>query len=224
MDPAQPTYQVIKKSFFETNKGRLVLATASAVVLFVILIAVLSYKDIINLSSPFKKPSSLATSTPVKITLSDNFGFKAGELTLDCPVESSFCASRKLAETDNKVVYKAASSSGVLNPLSVATLENIAVSVNEQTGKKYFYESTVSKDGQSCYTVSYALPLDAEFGDLLSLTTLQKDAKIATLGSQTFQIEGEEANVLIQVRNTPMDPGAPCSLLKKAPEFFESFH
>lgn len=214
----QPTVQIIQKSFFETKKGKAALFLSISTILFVILIVGLNYFDVL---------SPNASGTPVKITLiSENYGFKAGELTLDCPVESIFCKSQKLVNVRNidTVTYKAASESAVLNLTNVPNLENIAVLTNKQAGKKYFYESVVSKTGDSCYTIAYTLPSDATFQNLLNLEALGKRGTIAQLGSQTFQVANEEANVLIQVRNTPMDPGTPCSLIRKSPEFFKAFY
>ncbi|MDO8618382.1 MAG: hypothetical protein Q7R49_00390 [Candidatus Daviesbacteria bacterium] len=170
------------------------------------------------------KPPNL-TGTPVKITLTpQNYGFKAGDLTLPCPVQDKFCPSQKLVNINQSsaVSYKAASQSGVLNLTKVQSSQNIAVSEN-QDGKKYFYES-VAKDADSCYTIAYTLPSDAVFGSILDSSVLNSGSKIATLGSNTFNIEGQDVNVLIQVRNTPMDPGLPCSLIKKSPDFFKAFN
>lgn len=224
----KPMVQVFNKGFFETIKGKLVLATGAGVMLFVILVVSLNYFDVISSSrlAFLPKKATDLSSTPVKITLiPENYGFKAGELTLNCPVESAFCNSQKLIQLDTKdaVAYKAASGSAVLNLSDIATLENIAVLENKQTGRKYFYESSISKDGKSCYTITYTLPDDAIFQNILDLEFLNNKGAFANLGSQTFKIEGSELNVLIQVRNTPIDPGVPCSLLKKSPEFFQNF-
>lgn len=214
----EPTVQIVQKSFFQTKKGMAVLALSLAIVIFsIIAIGVLTFL-------PKNKAVNL-TSTAVKITLiPEDYGFKAGDLTLSCPVESAFCQSQKGFSLNNnsQVSYQAASNSAVLNLTKVESLENIAVLENKKIGKKYFYESTVSKDGQSCYTIAYTLPQDATFGDILSLPAV-KNAKIATLGSKTFAIEGDQANVIIQVRNSPIDPGTPCSLIRKSPDFFKAF-
>lgn len=216
----QPTVQIIKKSFWQTKKGMAILALGLAIVIF----SLLAIGGLIFLP---KKPAVNLSSTPVKITIiPENYGFKAGSLTLSCPVESAFCNSQKevlLNNNNNSALsYKAASESAVLNLTKVESIENIAVLENKKTGKKYFYESTVSKDGSSCYTIAYTLPQDATFGDILNLPAV-KNAKIATLGTKTFEIEGSQANVIIQVRNSPIDPGTPCSLIRKSPEFFQAF-
>src|SRR3990167_7963008 len=205
----KPTYQIVKKGFLETIKGRIIFSICIGLLAFVGLIGILSYFDIISL-----KPPTNLTGQPLKITLlKANYGFKAGELTFTCPVESAFCNSQKLVKIDNKdtVSYKTASGSAVLNLTQIHNLENRAVLTNREKGKKYFYESIVSEDQKSCYTIAYSLPLDATFGDLLNLQSLNKNQPFATLGEQTFEVEGTEANVLIQIRNTPMDPGVPCS-------------
>lgn len=165
------------------------------------------------------------TGIPVQITPAENYGFTAGDLTLSCPLESNFCASQKLISLNKNpaVSYLGSSGSSVLNLVKVPSLENIGVLENKQVGKKYFYESIVSKTGNSCYTIAYTLPLDATFGDLLNLPFLGENVPIATLGTKTFKVEGDEVNVIIQIRNTPLDPGVPCSLIKKSPEFFKSF-
>lgn len=235
-----PTVQIVKKDFFQTKVGKIVLAIIVALILFVILVISLNYFDIVSLSGlsflPKKHPVDLGTAVSISL-IPTNFGFKAGELTLDCPVESSFCKSQKLINLDKKdtvsynngvvasdaVAYKAASGSSVLNLTQIKSLENIAVLENKKTNKKYFYESVVSKDNSSCYTISYTLPSDANFTNILDLKTFLEEKKVATLGSQTFKEVGEDVNVLIQVRNTPMDPGVPCSLIKKSPDFFKNF-
>lgn len=217
----KPTYQIVKKGFFETTKGRIIFSICIGLLGFVGLISILRYFDIISL-----KPPANLTGQPLKITLvSENYGFKAGELTFDCPVESAFCNSQKLFKRDNKdtVSYQAASGSAVLNLVKIPGKENVAAIENQQTGKKYFYESVISEDQKSCYTIAYTLPIDATFGNILDLEALNKKGSFATLGEQTFEVEGGKGNVLIQIRNTPMDPSAPCSLLKKTPEFFEQF-
>lgn len=214
----QPTVQIFRKSFFNTKKGKAVLILCISIILFVILIVILNYFNVMS-----KKATSLSY-TPVKITLiSENYGFKAGELTLDCPVESAFCKSQKLINLRNigTVGYKAASKSAVLNLTKISHLENIAVLTNKQASKKYFYESVISKDGKSCYTIAYTLPEDVTFQNILNLESFNNKGAIARLGSATFEAANEEANVLIQVRNTPMDPGKACSLIQKSPEFFE---
>lgn len=209
----EPTIVIAKKNFFQTKKGLSIMITALAVAIF------LGVWFVLN-------PKTNLTGTPIKITLlPENYGFRAGELTMDCPVESAFCSSQKLVSVNkaDAVAYKAASGSAVLNLKEVPSLENIAVLTNTQTNKKYFYESVVSSNGKSCYTIAYTLPSDATFGDLLSLPGGGSDTTIATLGAQKIQVNGEESSVIIQVRNTPMDPGVPCSLIRKSPEFFTNF-
>jgi len=225
----KPTVLIMQRSFFKTTKGKTILATIIALVIFAILAIGLNYLDIISIANlPFlpKRPLVDLTGVPVNITLTpQNYGFKAGSLTLSCPVDNTACPSQKLVNLNGSsaVTYKAASQSSVLNVSEVSNLENIGVSENKKTGKKYFYESVV-KDQNSCYTIAYILPDDAVFGAILDLPILNAGSKIATLGSKTFQIEGENVNVLIQVRNTPMDPGIPCSLIKKSPDFFKAFN
>lgn len=227
--PDQPEVQIIQKSFFQTKKGLTALAIGLAVIIFLILLITLNYFDVLSpaqLAAFPKRPPSNATSTAVRITLiPQNYGFRAGELTLSCPVDSAFCQSQKLVKVNqaNAVVYKAASGSAVLDLNQVGSLDNMAVLTNQKTGKKYFYESTVSKDGKSCYTIAYTLASDATFANLLDLQSFLQNNRIATLGQETFEIEGQTANVLIQVRNSPMDPETPCSLIRKSPEFFKAF-
>lgn len=214
----EPIVIIAQKSFFQTKKGKALLATIIALVIFVILA--------IGLPFLLKKPVTDPSGIPVKITLiPGNYGFKAGTLTLSCPVDSASCPSRKLVTINNSsaVTYQAASQSSVLNVSELPNLENMAVSENTKTGKKYFYESVV-KDQNSCYTIAYTLPGDAAFGAILDLPVLNTGSKIATLGSKTFQVERQDVNVLIQVRNTPMDPSIPCSLIKKSPNFFKAFN
>lgn len=213
---AKPDVPLVQKSFFQTKKGLGVLATILGIVIFALLAAFLFLS---------KKPPVNLNGTPVKISLiPENYGFRAGELTLNCPVESSFCSSRRLVnlEKEDAVSYKAASGSSILTLEKIPDLENIAVLTNPKIGKKFFYESVVSKDGKSCYTISYTLPSDASFANLLDLKSIN-ESKIALLGKETFEVEGETSNVLIQVRNTPQDPGKPCSLLKKGSDFFKNF-
>lgn len=225
---ATPDVPLGQKSFFQTKKGLGVLASLLGLIVFSLLLIGLNYYNVVSLSPlPFlpKRPPVNLSGTPVKITLiPENYGFRAGELTLNCPVESSFCSSRKLVNLGQKdaVSYQAASGSSVLTLEKVPDLENIAVLTNPKLGKKFFYESIISKDGKSCYTISYTLPSDASFANLLDLKSIN-ESKIALLGKETFEVEGETSNVLIQVRNTPQDPGKPCSLLKKGPDFFKDF-
>lgn len=202
----QPTVQVVQKNFFQTRKGLVIIATFAAVLIFSIL--------------------AFSLNPPLKITLSENYGFKVGQLTLSCPVEAAFCPSQRLISINktDAISYKAASGSAVLDLAQVPNLENIAVLTNREKDKKYFYESVISNDSKSCYTIAYTLPSDTEFANILHLESFLKEKKVATLGSDIFEAEGEEANVLIQVRNTPMDPGTPCSLIKKSPEFFKEFN
>lgn len=218
-EASQPTVVFAKKNFFQTKKGISIAITALAVVIFSGIVFVLNFQG----TAIF--PKTNLTGQPIGITLlPENYGFRAGELTLDCPVESIFCSSQKLISLNafDAVSYAAGSDSTVLNLKEVPSLENIAVLTNLQTSKKYFYESVVSSDGKSCYTIAYTLPADATFGDLLSIPG-RSDATIATLGSEKILINGEESSVIIQVRNTPMDPGVPCSLIRKNPEFFKVF-
>lgn len=228
-EPAKPDVIFARKNFFQTKKGISILATSLAVVIFLGLTFALNYTDIIsipNLGFLPKKTKTILTGTPVQITLlPENYGFQAGELTLSCPVESAFCESQQLTSLGKNpaVGYQGAFQSSVLNLVKVESLENIGVLTNQQTGKKYFYESIVSKNGDSCYTIAYTLPSDATFGDILSLPLVDKNTPIATLGEQKFQISGQQFSVVIQVRNTPMDPGIPCSLIRKSPEFFKAF-
>lgn len=225
----QPDVQIMqKRSFIQTRKGKSILVTAIAIIIFLLLAVGLNYFDIISIANlPLlpKRPITSLTGNPVQLTLiKENYGFKAGNLVLPCPVEGTFCTSRKLVNFNNisAVAYKAASRSSVLNVSKLDSFDNIAVSTNKKAGKKYFYESVV-KDQNSCYTIAYTLPSDATFGNIISLPILNSASKIATLGSGTFTVEGEDVNILIQVRNTPMDPGIPCSLLKKSPDFFKAF-
>ncbi len=228
-DTPKPEVVFKQRNFFQTKKGITLLTTFGGILFFVILVISLNYFDIISpvqLSSLPKKPVNYsATGTPLKITLvPENYGFKAGDLTLNCPVESSFCPSQKLTNIEQKdtVSYKAASGSAVSNLTPPSSLENIAVTTKKD-GKKYFYESVVAKDGTSCFTIAYTLPQDATFTNILDIGSLLKNQKVATLGSDTFQVGGTDANVLVQIRNTPMDPGTPCSLIKKSPAFFNNF-
>ncbi len=229
-ESSKPTVIYKPKGFFESAKGKTILATGLGIILFVILLISLNYFDIVSVSQLSflpKRPNMSITGTPIKITLvPENYGYRAGDLTLNCPVESEFCPSQKLVSLNKQdsVLYKANPGSTVSASIKIPSLENIGVSEDRKKGKKYFYESVVSKDGVSCYTIAYTLPSDATFGNILNLPILNETSRIATLGTKTFQIEGEEANVIIQVRNTPMDPGVPCSLIKKSPEFFKAFN
>lgn len=213
----QPTVILAQKSFLQSRLGKIIIVTLLSVGILVTLIFTLNYSN--------TQPQTSPTDYPVKITLTENYGSKVGELTLSCPVESIFCNTQRLINLDNKdtVSYNASPGSAVLNIIEIPNLENIAVLEDKKMGKKYFYESVVSKDFKSCYTIAYVLPEDALFENILDLKTLVEKKRIATLSSQTFKIEGEEANVLIQVRNTPMDPGIPCNLIRKSPEFFQQF-
>lgn len=206
---------IIQKNFFQTIKGRLLILTLVITVLGGVTLGLKYFKFKTNF-----------TSTPVAITLvPENFGFKAGDLTLDCPVDSNFCKSQKLIKIAKKdiVSYKTASGSAVINLSKLKSLDNIGILSNIKTQKKYFYESTISNDGKSCYTIAYTLPLDATFQNILDLGALNKKSGFAILGSQNLQVNNEESNVLIQVRNSPIDPGVPCSLIKKNPDFFKAF-
>lgn len=192
------------------------------VVLGIILIPLLAWAYV-RLNKPSGSPPN-STGTPVKITLlPQNYGFKADNLILPCPVQDKFCPSQKLVNINKSsaVGYKAASQSSILNLVKLQNSQNIAVSGN-QNGKKYFYES-IAKDKNSCYTIAYTLPSDAVFGSILDSSVLNSGSKVATLGSNTFNVDGQDVNVLIQVRSTPMDPGLPCSLIKKSPDFFKIF-
>lgn len=221
---------ILHKSFFQTTNGKTVLATGLGIILFVILVVSLNYFNVISIShlSFLPKRSNInLTGTSVKLTLlPENYGFKAGDLTLSCPVDSAFCKSQKLISSNNKdtVLYKAPSQASVSASIKVPGIENIGILTNKEKGKKYFYESVLSKDGTSCYTIAYTLPLDATFGDILNLPNLDKTAPIASLGTETFSVAGNEGNILIQVRNTPLDIGTPCSLIKKSPDFFKAFN
>lgn len=215
----EPVVQIVPQSFFNTKKGKRVLTAVVAIIILTILAIGLQFMP--------KKPAVIdPLGVPVKITLTpENYGFKAGNLALPCPVESAACPTQQLISINNlsAVIYKTASGSSALNVSKLSNLENIAVSDDKKTGKKYFYES-VAKDQNSCYTIAYTLPDDAIFGAIMDSDILETASKIATLGTKTFQAEGKDANILIQVRNTPMDPGIPCSLLKKSPDFFKAFN
>ena len=220
----------IKKSFFQTKKGQSVLAAALAVILFTLIALGLNYFNLINLSRltflPKKGPVVL-TGTAVNISLlPQNYGFRVGDLTLNCPLQSTFCNSQKLTSINKAdvLLYKANPGASVSASIKVPDLANIAVGEDKGKGKKYFYESVVSKDGASCYTISYTLPSDATFGDILSLPNMEKAQVFAILGKNTFTVGRNEANVLVQVRNTPIDHGIPCSLIKKSPDFFKAFN
>lgn len=224
---AEPTVQIVRTGFFTTKKRITVFATSLSIIILVILVIILNYLDIVSLSQlqflPKKFPAN-AVGTPIRLTLIPQASeLKAGDLTLNCPVESAFCKSQKLINLNKQdaIFYKAAAGSTVSASLKIPSLENIAISI-ENSGKKYFYESVISKDGSSCYTIAYTLPSDAVFGNILSLPFLDSLA-VATLGTKILSVEGNEGNLIIQVRNTPMDPGTPCSLIKKNPEFFKSF-
>lgn len=220
----KPNVQIFQKSFFQTIIGKIMAVFLGILILMGVVFSV-NYFNIFSppqLSFLPKNTQTNFTSTPVQLSLiPQNYGFKAGQLTFSCPVDTPFCQSGKLI--NSSVGYKAASNSAVLNQVSIKNLQNIGVLTNKQTGKKYFYESTISKDGKSCYTIAYTLPLDATFQNIANLDLLNNKGEIATLGSGTIKIEGQEVNILIQVRNSPIDPGIPCSLLKKSPQFFQQF-
>jgi hypothetical protein len=119
------------------------------------------------------------------------------------------------------IIYRAASGSAVAPPTQIPSIENIALVFDEKNNKKYFYQSYLSKDVRSCYTLSYTLGGDASIANILAPEIINKTGTIATLGNTTFIIEKEEANLMIQVRSTPLEKGEnPCSLQKKPAEFF----
>lgn len=224
----EPTVQIVKRTFLQTTKGKV----AGVAVLLLILSASVFSLNYFNIISPSqlsflpKSSQTNFTSSPVHVSLiPENYGFKAGELTLSCPLDSPFCKSQKLVQVkDNTAVaYQAASQSGVLNLIRVSNLENIAILENKKEGKKYFYESIVSKSNDSCYTIAYTLPDDASFGNILNLDFLKENLPFAKLGTKSIEFNGQEVNVVIQVRNSPIDPGIPCSLIRKSPEFFKAF-
>lgn len=218
---------IVQRNFFKTLPGQLIVIISSILLVFVILVTILNYFNFISPSflSFLPKRSIDITLKPEKITLTENYGFRAGVLTFSCPVDSSFCNSQKLLNINSSdaVSYKASSSSAVLNVTKTPTLDNIAVLADKEKGKKYFYESVISKDTNECYTIAYTLPYDAQFGNILSEDILKEGSKIAALGEGTFTSGDEDVNVLIQVKSQPIDPGVPCSLIQKSPEFFQNF-
>lgn len=207
----------LHQSFLKTKKGKIILVAIIAVLILTILATKFSYL--------FKKTVSNPLGTPVKITVAPDNGFKAGNVTFPCPAESAACSTQQLVDFGNSsaVIYKTSSGSGALNVAKLADLENIAVSQDQKTGKKYFYES-VAKDADSCYTIAYTLPEDAMFGAIRDPKILETASEIATLGPKTFQYGGKDTNILIQIRETPLDQDGTCSLLKRSPDFFKAFN
>lgn len=224
-----PNVQIAERNFLTTRMGKITLGIVVFLIIAFILAGILNYFNLI--SPPFlhflpKLFSVSNKSTPVDLAiLPQTYSIKAADLILKCPVDKADCKSADLvkAKETTLVSYDAAIQSLVSNLIKVPSLENIAVLFNREAGKKYFYESTISKDAKSCYTIAYTLPEDASFGDLLSFPRVTENMSVATLGSKKIKINGQEANVVIQVRNSPIDPGVPCSLLRKSPKFFDFF-
>ncbi len=223
---AKPDVKYKQASFFETKKGKVTIGSSILIIILFILTLISNYSGFIALPFlPQSDTTKYGKSVPIKLD-STTFGFSAGELVLKCPVDTAACNTQKSQSFESKSIltYKAPVATKIYASGQIKNSQNIAVSEDTQAGKKYFYESVASKDGKSCYTIAYTLPSDAKFGNILDLNALLTDKKIATLGNQTITINNEEANVLIQVRNTPIEEGVePCSLLTKSPEFFKSF-
>ena len=140
---------------------------AAMILLLFFLGLLLNYFHVISL--PLSRKSAGKIIPP---QLSENYGFKTGNLTIPCPVQDIFCANQNLFQLENgpAVGYKADPHSPVSSHLNVGSLDNIAVLDNLQTGKKYFYESIFSQD--SCYTIVYTLPADSTFADITSLPSV----------------------------------------------------
>lgn len=191
----------------------------AAMILLIFLAGLLlNYFHVISLPLPRQQSRKI-----IPPQLSENYGFKTGNLTIPCPVQDIFCASQNLFqfESGQAVGYKTDPNSPVFSHVNVKSLDNIAVLDSPQTNKKYFYESIFSQD--SCYTIVYTFPADATFGDITSLPFSTSQKILAILGIEFFAVDGQNLNVIIQVRNDPVDTESQCSLIKKHPDFFKTF-
>ena len=62
------------------------------------------------------------------------------------------------------------------------------------------------------------MPADAIIGDIFSFP-IAKGQVLAMLGNREIRVGDDYFNLIIQIKNEPMDEGN-CSLTKKDPEFF----
>ena len=166
-----PKVEIVSNSFLQSTQGKLITIIGISILLFILVIIILNYLRVISLTqlSFLPKKSVSTTSKLIEVPITPEAeGFRAGELTFKCPLESKFCSSSKLQNTNSSysISYKASSSSAVLNITKIPSLDNIAVSVDEKAGKKYFYESVLSKNTSECYTILYTLPYDAVFANI----------------------------------------------------------
>lgn len=143
------------------------------------------------------------------------------KLNLNCPVDNQFCNTKKDLTFDNGAAftYQAASGSSVMTNLKIMGPNNIALLYNQQTGEKKFFESTL-KDN-SCYTVIYTIPSDAVFANILDVPINLVQRVIATLGSKLLDVDGQNVNVIVQVKQTAPDLSGTCDLSNQSPEFFQ---
>lgn len=180
---SEPTIQIVKRGFWLTKKRLTILATLIGLISFVILMITLNYFDIIV---PF-------ISLPQKLLIA-------------CPIAGQNCTQPTPIKFNNQPAagYKVASKSAVLNPIKIVDTKQFVLPPFRQEDPVGLNQSFIL--GDSCYTITYTVPYDAQIAQITKLP-LNKSSQIITLGSESIKINNQDLNLILQIQKRPLENG-----------------
>ena len=181
----KPTVQIINPHFWQTKKGLSFLAASLALIIFVILLILLNYLDILLLP----------------------FGFLPQKLIISCPIKNADCGKNQTITLNNypAIGYKVASSSSIVTPIKIVDTKQFASSPFRKEDPIGLYQSFIL--GDNCYTITYTVPYDSDIAKITKLP-LNSGTSIINLGSESIQISSQSLNLILQIQKRPVNQNA----------------
>ncbi len=178
----KPTVVLAQKRFWQTKKGLAALTLPLALILFAILMIALNYFDVIFLP---------LYSLPKK-------------LLITCPIQD--CSKNNPVSFNDKVAagYNVASKSAVLNPIKIVDTKQFILPPFTKEDPIGLHQSFIW--GDSCYTITYTVPPDANISQITKLP-LNSGSQIISLGVQSIKISNQSLNLILQIQKRPLEKG-----------------
>lgn len=180
----KPTVELAQKRFWQTKKGVAALASPLALVLFIILMVILNYLDVIFLP---------LSSLPKKLSLS-------------CPIKDQNCQQNTPVNLDNKTAagYKLATASAVINTVKAVDHKTFVLAPFGKEDPIGLNQSFIL--GNTCYTITYTLPFDSKIASLEKLP-LSLGTQLISIGSESIKLNNLDLNLILQVQKRPLGEG-----------------
>lgn len=182
----KPTEIFITKGFFETAKGKTLLATILGIIISVILMITLNYYEVIFLP----------------------LSFLPEKLAIPCPIQGQTCnkSDTKVVNFNQKIAIalKVTPATKIVNPVQVVDSRQFILPPYTKNDPIGLNQSFIM--GNICYTLTYTVPNDSNISRV-QLLPLKSGAQLITLGSEIIKLGKDNLNVLLQLQKRPLGSG-----------------